>query len=61
MVRHLSLSGQDRPLGDREGSRRRWSPEEIERVSDDEVKNPEGNNDIDSDVDIDETEDASKD
>jgi len=33
--------GPDRPLGDRDdGDDESWSPEEVERVSNEEVKNP---------------------
>jgi hypothetical protein len=32
--------GPDRPLGDREGAVEDWSPETVEEISKDEVKNP---------------------
>jgi hypothetical protein len=32
--------GPDRPLGDRDDGDDNWSPEEIEQVSNEEVKNP---------------------
>ena len=33
--------GPDRPLGDREGAEEDWSPERVEEISSQEVKNPE--------------------
>jgi hypothetical protein len=32
--------GPDRPLGDREGAEEDWSPEKVEEISKEEVKNP---------------------
>lgn len=33
-------SGQDKPMGDREGSKEHWTPKKVEDVSKKEVKNP---------------------
>ena len=43
-------SGQDSPLGDRKDSPERWSPQRIEEVSDREVKNPLGHEDVDEEA-----------
>ena len=32
--------GPDRPLGDREGADEEWTPETVEKISKEEVKNP---------------------
>ncbi len=52
----FTMSGQDRPMGDREGTHH-WTPEKVERVSNEEVKNPEGD-DKDPDADVDDQRDS---
>ena len=42
--------GPDRPMGDREGEKKDWTPEEVERISNEEVKSPESDNDIDEEA-----------
>lgn len=42
--------GPDRPMGDREGEQKNWSPEEVKRISNEEVKSPENDNDIDEEA-----------
>ena len=50
--------GPDKPLGDREGADEEWSPETVEKISNEEVKNPHD----EPDPDIEESDDdASKD
>jgi hypothetical protein len=43
-------SAQDNPLGDRKDTPERWSPQRVEEVSDHEVKNPVGRDDIDEEA-----------
>lgn len=39
-------SGQDSPLGDQAGTPKRWTPEEVKKVSDEDVKNPADGPDV---------------
>ena len=42
--------GPDRPLGDREGSDESWTPARVEEVSQEEVKSPQNDNDVDEEA-----------
>ena len=44
---HHQASGKDSPLGDQAGTPKRWTPEEVKKVSEDEVKNPAAGPDVD--------------
>jgi hypothetical protein len=39
-------SGHDNPLGDQAGAPKRWTPEEIKKVSEDEVRTPADGPDV---------------
>jgi hypothetical protein len=39
-------SGHDSPLGDQTGTPKRWTPAEVKKVSEDEVKNPADGPDV---------------
>lgn len=43
-------SAQDNPLGDRKDTPERWTKERVEQVSDREVKNPVGRDDVDEEA-----------
>jgi hypothetical protein len=50
MPTHAShASAHDSPLGDRDGADERWTPERVEDVTNQEVKNPEDDSDRDED------------
>jgi hypothetical protein len=39
--------GPDRPMGDREGAEEDWTPERVEEISKEEVRNPGDSEDVD--------------
>lgn len=49
-VTEYQAIGPDRPMGDREGEQKDWSPEQVKQISDEEVKSPQNGNDIDEEA-----------
>jgi len=41
------MIGPDRPMGDREGADEHWTPERVEEISNEEVRQPDDAEDVD--------------